>query len=41
VTTTLGDRAECLRKAIKGFAFPESGKGKTEIVLTVVWRVIS
>jgi Ca-activated chloride channel family protein len=41
VTTTLGDRAECLRKAIKGFVFPQSGKGKTEIVLTVVWRVTS
>jgi hypothetical protein len=31
VTTTLGDKAECLRKAIQTFAFPQSGKGKTEI----------
>jgi Ca-activated chloride channel family protein len=41
VTTTLGDKAECLRKAIQAFVFPQSGKGKTEVVLTVVWRVTS
>jgi hypothetical protein len=41
VTTTLGKEGECLRKALKTFVFPRSGKGKTEIVLTVVWRVIS
>lgn len=36
VTATLDDKAECLRKAIKSLAFPQSGKGKTEIVLTVL-----
>jgi Ca-activated chloride channel family protein len=41
VSTTLGDAAECLRKAIQTFVFPQSGRGKTEIVLTVVWRVTS
>jgi Ca-activated chloride channel family protein len=41
VATTLGDRVECLRKAIKTFIFPQSGKGRTEIVLTVVCRVTS
>jgi len=41
VTATLGDKAECLRKAIKSLAFPQSGKGKTEIVLTVLCRATS
>jgi len=41
VTTSLGDKAECLRKAIQSLVFPRSGKGKTEIVLTVVCRVTS
>lgn len=41
VTTPLGDKAECLRKAIKSLAFPQSGKGKTEILLTVLCRATS
>jgi Ca-activated chloride channel family protein len=41
VSTTLGDKAECLRKTIKGFVFPRSGKGSTEILLAVVCRVTS
>jgi hypothetical protein len=41
VSTTLGDHGECLRKTIKGFVFPRSGKGSTEILLAVVCRVTS